>query len=56
MGHPILGDPQYGSRESQLFSATLGLTHQMLCAKELAFQHPITGENLCLESRMNAAL
>lgn len=56
MGHPILGDPQYGSGESQLFSATLGLTHQMLCAKELAFQHPISGENLCLESGMNAEL
>lgn len=56
MGHPILGDPQYGSRESQLFSATLGLTHQMLCAKELEFQHPITGERLRLESKMNAKI
>lgn len=56
MGHPILGDPQYGSRESQHFSATLGLTHQVLCAKTLELEHPITGENLCLESRMNAAL
>ena len=56
MGHPILGDPQYGSRESQLFSAALGLTHQVLCAKKLELEHPITGENLYLESRMNAEL
>ena len=33
MGFPILGDPQYGTEESQLFSASLGLQHQMLCAK-----------------------
>ncbi|MDO5152151.1 MAG: RluA family pseudouridine synthase [Eubacteriales bacterium] len=50
MGFPILGDPQYGSRESQAVSAQLGLTHQMLCAKRLEFTHPITGESLTLES------
>lgn len=54
MGYPVLGDPQYGSWESQLFSATLGLTHQMLCAKTLELEHPITGERLRLESKMNA--
>lgn len=55
-GFPILGDPQYGSRESQLFSAQLGLPYQMLCAKHLRFLHPITGEWLTLESRLDAAL
>ena len=30
MGFPILGDPQYGSVESQAFSAQLGLTYQRL--------------------------
>ena len=53
MGFPILGDPQYGSEESQLFSKTLGLEHQMLCAKRLEFAHPITGENMLLESGMD---
>lgn len=53
MGYPILGDPQYGSEESQHFSGTLGLTHQMLCAKNLELEHPITGETLILESRMD---
>lgn len=56
MGHPILGDPQYGSIESQAFSTTLGLTHQLLCAKRLELAHPITGENMCLESRMDVQL
>lgn len=53
MGHPILGDPQYGSEESQRFSETLGLTHQMLCARRLELVHPITGEQLILESQMD---
>ena len=56
MGFPILGDPQYGSPESQAFSAELGLTHQMLCAKRLEFTHPITGKPLKLESGMDAEL
>ena len=53
MGFPILGDPQYGSEESQAFSAELGLPHQMLCAKRLEFVHPITGEKMRLESGMD---
>lgn len=53
MGYPILGDPQYGSQESQALSAELGLKHQQLCAKRLEFPHPITGELLVLESGMD---
>ena len=54
MGFPILGDPQYGTEESQLFSGNLGLQHQMLCAKTLEFAHPVTGEPMKLESHMDA--
>ena len=53
MGFPILGDPQYGSPESQAYSAELGLTHQMLCARKLEFFHPLTGEALVLESMLD---
>lgn len=56
MGFPILGDPQYGSPESQAFSTELGLSHQRLCAVSLEFPHPITGEPMFLRSRMDAAL
>ncbi len=56
MGCPILGDPQYGSEESQIFSAQFGLQSQLLCAKRLEFVHPITGQPLVLESRMDACL
>ena len=56
LGYPILGDPQYGTEESLAYSGELGLTHQMLCAKQLAFMHPMTGEKLVLESKLDAVL
>ena len=56
VGHPILGDPQYGSAESKAFSETLGLPYQMLCAKKLELEHPMTGEFLILESGLDADL
>lgn len=51
MGFPILGDPQYGNG-----AADFGLSHQLLCAKKLELTHPITGEHLVLESKMDARL
>jgi 23S rRNA pseudouridine1911/1915/1917 synthase len=51
IGHPILGDPQYGSGES-----LWGLPHQLLCAKRLSFLHPITGGQMELTSQMDASL
>ena len=53
MGWPILGDPQYGSEASQAFSAELGIPHQLLCAKKLELNHPMTGKPLELASRMD---
>lgn len=53
MGWPILGDPQYGSMESQAFSRELELKYQQLCAKYLAFIHPMTGQEILLESQMD---
>lgn len=53
MGYPILGDPQYGNEASQALSAELGLTSQLLCAKQLSFPHPITGEEMVLFSQLD---
>ncbi len=52
-GFPILGDPQYASPESRVFSDELGLSGQLLCAKRLELTHPITGEFLALESKLD---
>ncbi len=46
MGFPILGDPQYGA----------GGSHQRLCAREVAFRHPITGAEICICSKMDAEI
>lgn len=51
MGYPILGDPQYGHG-----AADFGLPHQLLCAKRLEFIHPVTGEMMILESKMDAKI
>ena len=48
-GFPIIGDPQYGNPETMDF----GWTSQALCARELEFDHPVTGEHLILTSRMD---
>ncbi len=53
IGHPILGDPQYQTEDSRRFSESLGYAYQRLCAKGLAFRHPITGESLEIVSRQN---
>ncbi len=53
LGFPILGDPQYGNEPSREISEKLGLQSQLLCAKKLEFTHPITGQRLCIESRMD---
>lgn len=55
-GYPILGDPQYCNAASRVQSEKLGLTSQLLCAKRLEFIHPITGEPMCLESKMDALI
>ncbi len=53
MGFPILGDPQYNSKESRTLSDKLDLCTQALCAKQLEFTHPVTNEPMHLESALN---
>ena len=53
IGCPILGDPQYCTEESREYGESLGLTHQLLCAKTLDFLHPVTGMPIHLESNMD---
>lgn len=53
IGHPILGDPQYGNEESLALSRQLSIQTQALCAKKLEFSHPITGESLEIHAKMS---
>ena len=50
-GFPILGDPQYHSEDSRAFSERSEISPQQLCAVQLEFGHPITGENVVIRSR-----
>lgn len=56
IGHPILGDPQYGTEQSQAFSLKHGLSYQQLCAKKLQFIHPITKKELLLVSKLEPSI
>jgi 23S rRNA pseudouridine1911/1915/1917 synthase len=44
IGHPVAGDPEYGR------AGLLGLQRQFLHAARLAFEHPVTGEPVAIES------
>jgi len=61
MGHPVLGDPVYGSKKAlrQLAKGKPEVLHilsavkrQMLHAACLAFQHPLSGKTLTFETGM----
>ncbi len=56
VGCPILGDPQYGTAESQTLAVGFELPHQQLCAVSLAFPHPMTGEIVELHTRQQIFL
>jgi len=47
IGHPVCGDPEYGTGGRD---PSLGLTRQFLHATRLAFPHPITGEQVEVDS------
>ncbi len=51
MGFPILGDPQYGTAEAKKLASS-----QQLCAKQLVFSHPVTGQKLCLTSQFSLGI
>ena len=51
IGHPVVGDPVYGPTSGD----TLGLRQQALHAHRLAFDHPVTGERIEVESPLPTA-
>ncbi len=55
MGHPILGDPQYGNGETLALSHSLDIRTQALCAKTVTFSHPITGETVTVTTKQRVS-
>ncbi|MDD5731655.1 MAG: RluA family pseudouridine synthase [Patescibacteria group bacterium] len=56
IGFPVVGDPVYKSRDSEIFSKKIGLRRQFLHASELSFKHPKTGEMLDFKSKLPSDL
>mgnify|MGYP006277345903 CR=1 FL=1 len=50
IGHPVVGDPVYGPTSGD----QLGLEHQALHAHRIAFDHPLSGERIDVESPLPA--
>lgn len=53
IGHPILGDPQYGNEESLVLSRELNIKTQALCAKKIEFIHPITDKPITISTHLS---
>jgi len=56
IGYPVVGDPVYKSRDSEIFSKKIGLNRQFLHASELSFTHPITGKKMDFKSDLPSDL
>lgn len=53
IGHPIAGDNIYGSKRANAeLRQKHGLQRQFIHARELAFKHPISGEDLKLQAKL----
>lgn len=48
MGHPIVGDPVYGVRQTPSFGSSIQLPGQALHAWQLELRHPHTNEVICV--------
>lgn len=56
IGHPLLGDPVYGSDPKSLrpLLSEIGFARQALHAAELGFAHPVTGERVLFTAELPA--
>jgi 23S rRNA pseudouridine955/2504/2580 synthase len=52
-GHPIVGDPKYGDfAANKAFAKARGFERMFLHARELAFDHPASGERITLQAAL----
>lgn len=46
IGHPIIGDKNYGNKETEKIAKEIGLSRQFLHSKGIKFIHPVSGESV----------
>jgi len=52
--HPVIGDKRHGdNKHNAYFWKTLLLPRMLLHARRLAFRHPATGEQVCIEAPLD---
>ncbi len=49
IGHPVVGDRQYGNKASLKIAKEIGIKRHFLHARKLEFTHPVTQEHLRVE-------
>lgn len=52
IGHPIIGDKDYGNKESEKIAKEAGLLRQFLHSKRIVFNHPVTNELIDLNDEL----
>ncbi len=52
IGHSVIGDSQYGNKESKKIADEIGLKRQFLHAKKLEFVHPVTNKRVIVRDSM----
>jgi len=52
IGHPIIGDKDYGNKESEKIAKEAGLFRQFLHSKRIVFNHPVTNELIDLNDEL----
>lgn len=50
-GMPLLGDSKYGTEKDRQFSREIGCRNVALCAYQLKFRHPESGEEISFERK-----
>ncbi|MFC3149964.1 pseudouridine synthase [Litoribrevibacter euphylliae] len=54
LSHPIIGDTRYGKgKHTQYFRDHLNCAQMLLHAWKLSFEHPYTGQTMCLYAQLN---
>lgn len=56
IGHPVIGDKDYGNSQSEKIAKEIGLSRQFLHAKRIVFNHPVTDVEMDLNDELPADL
>jgi len=56
IGHPVIGDKDYGNSQSEKIAKRISLSRQFLHAKRIVFIHPVTDKEIDLVDELPSDL